>query len=101
MKLKHFLYILQGYDFASTFLFFFSISAVVCLAPNVAKFMTIRNRPSATFKDGLGITYTCQPGYSFAESNAQDRTRTVHCQANGLLQPLRPQECTGKCFSSL
>ena len=67
--------------------------AVRCQAHGVGIFMS-RNNDVAHYNDRIGVTYTCNPGYSFTESNVRDRRRTLICQEDGTLQRLRDR-CTG------
>ena len=54
------------------------------------------DRSHAHYKDGFGVKYTCETGYSFNQEKANDITRTVNCMANGLLEPVHGK-CRGLC----
>ena len=53
-----------------------------------------RNKDKANFNDSEGVTYSCQRGYSFTASRAEDKSRTLRCLQSGFLEELNAQ-CTG------
>ena len=53
------------------------------------------NNTFATY-NGSGVTLTCKAGFSFNEDNFNDTTRTVHCKAHGVFEPLNPPDCKRK-----
>ena len=71
------------------------LSALKCSDGKAIEPNMKRSRDFAHFNDNQGITYICKKGYSFTAADVNDKTRTVHCQANGSLGQRTPQYCIG------
>ena len=70
-------------------------AAITCPAHALPENVAKKNADAAKF-NGSGVTYICKDGFSFNSDNANDTSRTVHCQAHGSLEKLNPPDCTGK-----
>ena len=83
--------LLDGYTYFCLF-----CPAILCTARKIRIVKMNRNREHANYNDKIGITYKCEKGHSFSATNASDTQRTVHCQANGMMERLERLSCQGK-----
>ena len=76
-------------------LMLYNFVAIRCSASSLPKNMATRNNEFANYS-GKVVTFTCKTGFSFNEDHFNDTARTVHCRADGMLEPVNLPYCKRK-----